>query len=77
MCGLEEEPRRKRRYIFGDRYISFFVGEKERGEMFGEGKGGKYLGKFWSTEDSSERGKIKENVWRRKINNDVNRQPTE
>ena len=31
LCGLEEEPRRKRRYIFGDRYISFFVGEKERG----------------------------------------------
>ena len=76
MGGGKKNRKGKRKKIFGEeKYI--FVEEKEKGEMFGEGKGGKYLAKFWSAEDSSERGKIKENVWRRKINNDVNRQPTE
>ena len=38
-CGLEEEPRRKRRYIFGHyRYIFFLWGKRKGSKIFGEGK---------------------------------------
>ena len=38
LCGLEEEPRRKRRYIFGDRCILSLWGRRKGSKIFGEGK---------------------------------------